>query len=86
MCVCVYVCVGCLCVCVCVSASVEEDRVWVSVGHLCHVFQDVLLGDDAQQPPERKRGRTKTQRKMTIKKMHMAAFEGLTLYLFGNDV
>lgn len=32
--------------------SVEEDGVWVSVGHLSHVLEYVLLGDDSQQPPE----------------------------------
>lgn len=32
-------------------ASVEEDGVGVPVGDLSHVLQDVLLGDDAQQPP-----------------------------------
>lgn len=31
--------------------SVEEDGVGVSVGDLRHVFEDVLLGDDSQQPP-----------------------------------
>lgn len=29
-------------------ASVEEDGVRVPVGHLSHVLQDVLLGDDSQ--------------------------------------
>lgn len=33
------------------GASVEEDGVGVPVGDLSHVLQDVLLGDDSQQPP-----------------------------------
>lgn len=34
------------------GGSVEEDGVGVSVGDLSHVFQDVFLSDDSQQPPE----------------------------------
>lgn len=34
------------------SSSVEQDGVGVPVGDLRHVFQNVLFGDDAQQPPE----------------------------------
>lgn len=33
------------------GASVEEDGVGVPAGDLSHVLQDVLLGDDSQQPP-----------------------------------
>lgn len=40
-------------------ASVEEDGVGVPVGDLSHVLQDVLLGDDPQQPPVHA-GREKT--------------------------
>lgn len=35
------------------EASVEEDRVWVPVGYLGHVLQNVLLCDNPQQPTAR---------------------------------
>lgn len=42
------------------GCSVEQDGVGVPVGDLRHVLQDVLLGDDAQQPPAEER-RIKTK-------------------------
>lgn len=41
----------CVCAGVSIQSSVEEDWIWVSVGHLRHVFKNVLFSDDSQQTP-----------------------------------
>ena len=40
------------------GGSVEEDGVGVSVGDVRHVFQNVFLSDDSQQPPGDRENRT----------------------------
>lgn len=42
-------------------SSVKKDGVGVSVGYLCHVFQDILFSDDSQQPPNDTERKEKTR-------------------------
>lgn len=51
------------------EASVEEDRVWVPVGYLSHVLQNVLLCDNTQQAAVKKRDKkSKRSGLLTINK------------------
>lgn len=63
------------------GASVEENGVGVPVGDLSHVLQDVLLGDDSQQPPvDRRRHKTKT-----LAKRRSERVAGFNAFLPGLD-